>query len=41
MADEEAELLSLVDGFEVRAYNVSDGVAPDYYYSNCGRFTYP
>jgi hypothetical protein len=41
MSDEEAELLSLVDGLEVRAYNVSDGVAPDYAYSNCGRFTYP
>ena len=41
MADEEAELLSLVDGLEVRAYNVSDGVAPDCYYANCGRFTYP
>ena len=41
MTDEEAELLSLVDGLEVRAYNVSDGVTPDYYYSNCGRFTYP
>jgi hypothetical protein len=40
-ADEEAELLSLQNGLEVRAYNVSDGVAPDYYYSNCGRFTYP
>jgi len=41
LLDEEAELLSLVDGLEVRAYNVSDGVAPDYAYSNCGRFTYP
>ena len=41
MSDEEAELLSLVDGLEVRAYNVSDGVAPDYAYSNYGRFTYP
>jgi hypothetical protein len=40
-ADELAELVSLVDGLEVRAYNVSDGVAPDYYYSNCGRFIYP
>jgi len=41
MSDEEAELLSLVDGLEVRAYNVSDGVDPDYVFSNCGRFTYP
>ena len=41
LLDEEAELLSLVDGLEVRAYNVSDGVDPDYVFSNCGRFTYP
>ena len=41
LTDEQAEYISLNAGFEVRAYNVSDGVAPDYYYSNCGRFTYP
>jgi hypothetical protein len=40
-ADEQTEYNSLEAGFEVRAYNVSDTVAPDYYYSNCGRFTYP
>jgi len=41
MADEQTEYNSLNAGFEVRAYNVSDGIAPDYYYSNCGRFIYP
>lgn len=41
MLDEGAELVALSDGLEVRAYNVSDGVVPDYAYSNCGRFTYP
>lgn len=40
-ADEYTEVFSLKAGFEVRAYNVSDGVGPDYFYSNCGRYTYP
>ncbi|MEI6219313.1 MAG: hypothetical protein WCP86_10465, partial [bacterium] len=39
--DEQTEYDSLEAGFEVRAYNASDAVAPDYYYSNCGRFIYP
>lgn len=36
MDDEVEELNSLADGFDIRAYNVSDGVSPDYSYSNCG-----